>query len=132
MPYQATTPTSDQVGVLHAGSVPLPNQQISFTGSTVSGTTVIAAPPTGWQIAVMQMVIASTAAVTAVKLYSSSTTSISLAITNLVALTPLVLPYSPMPWITCAPGESLVISWTTAATISGSVNYVIVPSPLST
>ena len=45
MPYQATTPVSNQVGVLHIGSTPLTAQQAAV--SITSSGTIVAAPPAG-------------------------------------------------------------------------------------
>jgi hypothetical protein len=125
MPFQATTPTSDQVGVLHHGSLPLTAQQkaVSITSSGV----IVAAPPSGYQIAVVQAFLAAGAAFTAVALESTTTTAIILSVGALASGGQLVLPYSPCPWLTCAPGESLTLAFTGAGTLAGSVNYVVVP-----
>lgn len=125
MPYQATTPVSQQVGILHVGSTPLFVQQaaISLTSSGV----IVAAPPSGYQIAVTQGFLAAGAAFTAVGLKSTTTTAIIFSIGAMASGGQLVLPFSPCPWLTCAAGESLTLAFTGTGTLAGSINYVVIP-----
>ena len=125
MPYQATTPVSQQVGILHVGSTPLAVQQksVSLTASGV----IVAAPPAGYQIAVMQVFLAAGAAFTAVAVESTTTTAIILSVGAMASGGQLVLPFSPCPWLTCAPGESLTLAFTGTGTLAGSVNYLVIP-----
>ena len=99
MPYQATTPTSSQVGILHSGSTPLTAQQAAV--SKTSSGVIVAAPPAGYQIAVVQVFLAAGAAFTAVALESTTTTAIILSIGAMASGGQLVLPFSPCPWLTC-------------------------------
>jgi hypothetical protein len=39
----------------------------------------------------------------------------------------LILPFSPCPWLTCAPGEALDLEMTGSGTLAGTINYVVVP-----
>src|SRR5208337_5547965 len=131
MSYQATTPNSDQVNILHCGNVALVPQQFGFSVSTPAGSSLIAAPPSGFCIAVTQLFLNSSAAVTALQLYtSSSATAVFTGGVAIAANGNFILPYSPVPWIICLPGDGLNVKWTTASTIAGSVNYVLVPSPI--
>jgi hypothetical protein len=125
MPYQATTTVSQQVGILHAGSTPLKSQQIAV--SLTSSGTIIAAPPAGYQIAIAQLFLVASAAVTAVNLQSHTTTGIATGSVILAAGGQILLPFSPCPWLLCAPGEALDLEFTGAATLAGSVNYVVIP-----
>jgi hypothetical protein len=126
MPYQATTPVSQQIGILHAGSTPLITQQkaVSLTASGV----VVAAPPAGYQIAVVQAFLTAGAAFTAVALESTNTTAIILPIGAMASGGLLVFPFSQCPWLTCASGDSLTLTFTGTGTLAGSVNYVILPA----
>ena len=103
MPYQATTPVSNQVGVLHVGSIPLTAQQAAV--SITSSGTIVAAPPAGYRIVVVQAFLAAGAAFTAVALQSHTTTAISVPIGAMASGGQLVLPFSPCPWLTCAPAR---------------------------
>lgn len=125
MPFQATTPVSNEVGILHAGSIPLISRQIAV--SITSSGTIIAAPPSGYQIAVTQLFLVASAAFTAVNLQSHSSTGIATGGVSLAAAGQLVLPFSPCPWITCYPGEALDLEFTGTGTLAGSVNYVVAP-----
>jgi hypothetical protein len=125
MPFQATTPTSAQVGVLHYGSLPLTAQQ-KAVAITSSGT-IVAAPPSGYQVAVIQIALVASAAFTAVNLQSHTTTAVATGGVTLAANGQLILPFSPVPWLTCAPGEALDLEMTGTGTLAGSVNYVVVP-----
>ena len=127
MPYQATTPVSDQVGVLHYGSLPLTAHQQAVS-ITASGT-ILAAPPSGYQIAVVQIALVASAALTAVNLQSHTTTGIATGGVTLAANGQLVLPFSPCPWLTCVPGEALDLEMTGTGTLAGTINYVLVPVP---
>jgi len=126
MPYQATTPVSDQVGVLHYGSLPLTAHQQAVS-ITASGT-IVAAPPSGYQIAVVQIALVASAALTTVNLQSHTTTGIATGGVTLAANGQLILPFSPCPWLTCAPGEALDLEMTGTGTLAGTVNYVLVPA----
>src|SRR5271166_6979615 len=102
MSYQATTPTSDQVGILHCGNIALVSQQLGFSVSTTSGSSLIAAPPSGFCIAVTQLFLNSSAAVTALTLYtSSSATAVFTGGVSIAANGNFILPYSPVPWFVC-------------------------------
>ena len=125
MPYQATTPVSQQVGILHVGSTPVTAQQKAV--SITSSGTIVAAPPAGYQIVVVQAFLAAGAAFTAVALQSHTTTAISVAIGALASGGQLVFPFSPVPWLACAPGEALDLAFTGTGTLAGSVNYVVIP-----
>lgn len=125
MPFQATTPVSQQVGVLHYGSRPLTVQQ-KAVAITSSGT-IVAAPPAGYQLAVTQIFLVASAAFTAVNLQSHTTTTVATGGITLAANGQLILPFSPGPWLTCAPGEALDLEMTGTGTLAGSVNYVVVP-----
>ena len=125
MPYQATTPVSFQVNVLHSGSTPLAAQQVSI--SITSSGTIVAAPPADHAIVVVQVFLAAGAAFTAVALQSHTTTAISVPIGALASGGQLVLPFSPIPWLMCAPGEALDLEFTGTGTLAGSVNYAILP-----
>ena len=127
MPYQATTPVSDQVGVLHYGSLPLTAHRRAVS-ITASGT-ILAAPPSGYQIAVVQIALVASAALTAVNLQSHTTTGIATGGVTLAANGQLVLPFSPCPWLTCVPGEALDLEMTGTGTLAGTINYVLVPVP---
>ena len=100
MPYQATTPVSQQVGILHIGSTPQAAQQMAV--SITSSGTIVAAPPAGYSIAVVQAFLAAGAAFTAVTLQSHSTTAFVVPIGALASDGQLVLPFSPIPWLVCA------------------------------
>ena len=127
MPYQATTPTSSQVGILHVGSTPLQVQQAAV--SITSSGTIVAAPPAGYKIALVQLFLVASAAVTVVNLQSHTTTGIATGGVSLPAAgSQLVLPFSPATWLTCVPGEALDLEFTGTATLAGSVNYVIMPA----
>jgi len=125
MPYQATTPVSDQVGVLHYGSLPLTAHQQAVS-ITASGT-ILAAPPSGYAIAVVQIALVASAALTTVNLQSHTTTGIATGGVTLAANGQLILPFSPCPWLTCAPGEALDLEMTGSGTLAGTINYVVVP-----
>lgn len=125
MPYQATTPVSDQVGVLHYGSLPLTAHQQAV--SIAASGTIVAAPPSGYQIAVVQIALVASAALTAVNLQSHTTTGIATGGVTLAANGQLILPFSPCPWLTCAPGEALDLEMTGSGTLAGTINYVVVP-----
>ncbi len=130
MSYQATTPVSNQVGILHLGNIALPTLQYGFSQTTVAGSVIIPAAPTGFAIAVTQIVVNASAAVTVFTLFTSSgVTKVFTGGVSIGAAAFFVLPHSPCPWITCLPGDGLEASWTGAATISGSVNYVLLPVP---
>lgn len=126
MPYQATTPTSFAVGTLHAGSTPLTAHQAAV--SITSSGTIVAAPPAGYMIAVVQLALVASAAFTAVNLQSHTTTGIATGGVTLAANGQLVLPFSPVPWLTCVPGESLDLEMTGTGTLAGTINYVLVPA----
>jgi hypothetical protein len=126
MPYQAATPVSNQVGVIHSGSTPFIAQQAAVS-ITASGT-IVAAPPAGYKIAVIQMALVASAALTAVNLQSHTTTAIATGGVTLAANGQLVLPYSPCPWLTCVPGEALDLQITGTGTLAGTINYVVVPA----
>jgi hypothetical protein len=133
MSYQATMPVSEQVGILHIGNIALQTIQLGFSVSTTGGSTIVAAPPSGFAIAVSQLFLNSTAAVTALGLYTSSGSLSTKVFTGGVSIAAngfFVLPYSPCPWIVCLSGDALNVGWTTSSTISGSVNYVLLPVPL--
>ena len=100
MPYQATTPVTHSVGIFHAGSTPLTAHQQAVS-ITASGT-IVAAPPSGYQIAVVQIALVASAALTAVNLQSHTTTGIATGGVTLAANGQLILPFSPCPWLTCA------------------------------
>lgn len=125
MPYQATTPVSQQVGILHIGSTPQAAQQMAV--SITSSGTIVAAPPAGYSIAVVQAFLAAGAAFTAVTLQSHSTTAIVVPIGALASGGQLVLPFSPIPWLVCAPGEGLDLEFTGTGTLAGTINYVVIP-----
>ena len=124
MPYQATTPVSQQLGVLHIGSNPLTAQQLAVS-ITTSGT-IVAAPPARYQIAIVQAFLAAGAAFTAVSLQSHTTTATSIPIGALASGGQLLLPFSPVPWL-LSPGESLDLEFTGSGTLAGSINYVVIP-----
>jgi hypothetical protein len=126
MPYQAATPVSNQVGVIHSGSTPLIAQQAAVS-ITASGT-IVAAPSAGYKIAVIQMALVASAALTAVTLQSHTTTGIATGGVTLAANGQLVLPYSPCPWLTCVPGEALDLQITGTGTLAGTINYVVLPA----
>jgi len=125
MPYQATTPVTHSVGILHAGSTPLTAHQQAV--SITSSGTIVAAPPSGYQIAVTQIALVASAAFTAVNLQSHSTTGIATGGVTLAANGQLILPYAPLPWLTCAPGEALDLEFTGTGTLAGTINYVFIP-----
>ncbi|MGA8313180.1 MAG: hypothetical protein WB755_24360 [Terriglobales bacterium] len=125
MPYQATTPVSQQVGILHIGSTPQAAQQMAV--SITSSGTIVAAPPAGYSIAVVQAFLAAGAAFTAVTLQSHSTTAFVVPIGALASDGQLVLPFSPIPWLVCAPGEGLDLEFTGTGTLAGTINYVVIP-----
>ena len=126
MAYQATTPTSHQVGILHVGSTPVPVQvlPISITATGV----IIAAPASTYQIALVQIVLVAGAAFTAVSLYSTTTSGLTIPFGSMASGASIIVPYSPCPWLLCAPGESLTLAKTGSGTLSGSVNYIIMPA----
>ena len=126
MPYQAATPVSQQAGILHAGSTPLTAQQKAV--SITSSGTIVAAPPSGYAIAVVQIALVASAALTAVNLQSHTTTGIATGGVTLAANGQLVLPFSPCPWLTCVPGEALDLEMTGTGTLAGTINYVLVPA----
>ena len=125
MPYQATTPVSQQIGILHMGSTPVPVSQLSF--APTSSTAVIAAPSTDYQIALVQIALVAGAAFTAVSLYSTTTSTVKFPIGSMASGASFCVPFSPCPWLLCVPGESLTLAFTGAGTLSGSVNYALVP-----
>lgn len=125
MPYQATTPVSQQVGILHVGSASLAAQQVAV--SKTSSGVIVAAPSAGYQIAVVQAFLTAGAAFTAVALESTTTTAIILSIGAMASGGQLVFPFSPCPWLICAPGESLTLAFTGTGTLAGSINYVVIP-----
>ena len=127
MPYQATTPVSQQIGILHMGSTPVPVSQLSFAPTATA--VIIAAPAAGYQIALFQISLVAGAAFTAVSLYSTTTTGTSFPIGSMASGASFVVPFSPCPWLLCAPGESLTLAKTGSGTMSGSVNYALVPVP---
>jgi hypothetical protein len=125
MPYQATTPVSQQIGILHQGSTPVPVSQLSFTPT--SSAVIIAAPSASYQIALVQISLAAGAAFTAVSLYSTTTNTVKFPIGSMASGASFVVPFSPCPWLLCVPGESLTLAFTGTGTLSGSVNYALVP-----
>lgn len=125
MPYEATTPVSQQIGILHQGSTPVPISQLSFAPSATG--VIIAAPASGYQIALVQIALVAGAAFTAVSLYSTTTTAVKFPIGSMASGASFVVPFSPCPWLLCAPGESLTLAFTGTGTLSGSVNYALVP-----
>jgi hypothetical protein len=127
MPYQATTPSSDQIGILHAGSTPVQVQVLAIS-ITATGV-IIPAPPTGYQIALVQIFLSAGAAFTAVSLYSTTTTGLSIPFGSLASGATVIVPYSPCPWLICGSGESLTLAKTGSGTLSGSVNYLVMPIP---
>ena len=76
---------------------------------------------------VVQAFLAAGAAFTAVALQSHTTTAISVPIGAMAAGGQLVLPFSPCPWLTCAPGEALDLEMTGTGTLAGTINYVVIP-----
>src|SRR5208337_7842 len=117
---------SHQVGILHVGSTPVPVQvlPISITATGV----IIAAPASTYQIALVQIVLVAGAAFTAVSLYSTTTTGLTIPFGSMASGASIIVPHSPCPWLLCAPGESLTLAKTGSGTLSGSVNYVIMPA----
>ncbi len=131
MSFQATQPVSELVAWVHYGNIALPIQQLSF--SITSSGNIIPAASTGYSIALMQMLLGFSAPVTAVNLQSSVATgiktgAIALGFTTYQTSGVMILPFSACPWITCAPTDALALEFTGAATLSGSVNYVLIPS----
>ena len=58
---------------------------------------------------------------------SRTTTGIATGGVTLAANGQLILPYAPLPWLTCAQGEALDLEFTGAGTLAGTINYVFIP-----
>ncbi len=111
MPYQLTTPTSDQVGVLHLGQAPC---FVNYTGVNTTGTTTYnivntSQVPSGYQAVVLSLAIstASAAGITA-QLQDTESAPIVSGTFALPAQGNVILPETPRGWF--AGGQSAGIN----------------------
>src|SRR5271157_4900711 len=78
MSFTQTTPTADQVGVLHAGAVPIRCAYYGGNPATSGAVTIVAAPPSTMQIVVLSMTLVNgVATANTVNLQSTTTTTLT-------------------------------------------------------
>ncbi len=113
MPYPLTTPSSDQVGVLHLGQAPC---FVSYLGVNTTGTTsypVIgtSAVPSGYQPVILSLALSNSqaSAGVTVQLQDTSSTPIVSGTFAMGADSIIVLPETPRGWFTGAAGAGINI-----------------------
>ncbi len=130
MPYQLTTPVSDQVGILHLGGQPTFVQttaiSMSASGVITNGTIAIAAAPAGYQWCVLALAIANSAG-TAQSVTLESTTG-PVLLTGAISLPSsvggqLVLPYNPAGWAYGNVADTLTLALGAGTLVTGVIVY---------
>ncbi len=118
MPYQLTTPTSDQVGVLHLGQAPCFVQYagINTTGTTTYPLITTSEVPSGYAPVILSMALSSAGAagVTA-NLQSNVTTAIVSGTFTMAAQGNVVLPETPRGWFEAGAGEGITVVTNTSS-----------------
>ena len=126
MAYQQTTPTADQVAVLHNGSVPV---QVGFYGgnpAAAGATTIVPKPPPGVAIVVLSLALSNGAGTAnTVNLQSHTTTSVTTGNFYLAAAVGSgpALTLGSAGIFATVPGEALDINLSAATAVGVTLSY---------
>ncbi len=129
MPYQFTEVNSQQVGVVHRGTVPYFIQYKAITASAMGATTIVPAPTVaGQQIVVLDLAVTHSGSVNW-NLQSHITTSIATGLFYGTAGPPVSLSDPENGLFAANVGEAMDINLSAATAVGGSITYVVLPPP---
>jgi hypothetical protein len=126
MSYSMTTPTADQVGVLHNGATPV---FVGYVGATpaISGVNhLVPAPPSPLQVVVLALTLSNnTANAMTVNLQSTTTTTVATGNINFPATieTYPTMSCGPLGVFASAPGEGVDINLSASHAIGVTMTY---------
>ncbi|HMF38311.1 MAG TPA: hypothetical protein VKF17_16830 [Isosphaeraceae bacterium] len=126
MSYSMTTPTADQVGVLHNGAIPVLAGYVGANPATSGANHLVPAPPAGVQVVVLSLTLSNnTASAMVVYLVSSSTTSVVTGNINFPATieTYPTMSCGPLGIFASAPGEGVDIHLSASNAIGVTMTY---------